>query len=73
MAAQPSTRGAPTRRFIYLIMDGGNDIHTLHRIDTSPLFAAGAGRAQHGAPDSTQQFERGGGITGRRYPPYTNG
>jgi hypothetical protein len=43
MAALPSTGAAPIRRFIYLIVSGGNDSHTLHRIDTSPLFAAGVG------------------------------
>jgi uncharacterized protein YbjT (DUF2867 family) len=42
VAARAAARAAPARRFLYLLIAGGNDGHTLHYIDTRPLFEAGA-------------------------------
>ncbi|CAL4944816.1 unnamed protein product [Urochloa decumbens] len=43
MAPKPSS--SATRRFLHLLIPDGNDGHTLHNIDTRPLFAAAAGAA----------------------------
>jgi hypothetical protein len=42
MAVVAAARAAPARRFLYLLIAGGSDGHTLHYIDTRPLFEAGA-------------------------------
>jgi hypothetical protein len=48
--ARAATRAAPARRFLYLLIADGSDGHTLHYIDTWPLFAAGASPHPHVPP-----------------------